>query len=136
MVITDKKGEELGSIRFNFMIPAIPGVLTLKDFQACPSDYRNLLNKEIQFCNRNRQAIRSKANQAYRYGTNKKHYLAQYCCDFKLLEEKAREYFSSEEDVAATAPSLHEQLPTSSEFDTLSESDISPETDKTDPQIL
>lgn len=55
-------------------------------------NYRDLLNAEIQFCNRNIDKIMKMAKRVYKIGTNRKHKLAYTCCDFKLLEEKCKEY--------------------------------------------
>jgi len=87
------KGRVISSIRFSFMIPAFPEVLTLKDFSKQPQTYRDLLNAEIKYCNQKVDKIYKKAKQVYKIGTNRSHPLSYTCCDFKLLEEKRFEIF-------------------------------------------
>ena len=98
------KGRVISSIRFSFMIPAFPEVLTLKDFSKQPQTYRDLLNAEIKYCNQKVDKIYKKAKQVYKIGTNRSHPLSYTCCDFKLLEEKSLKYLLeiTKSQVAAT----------------------------------
>ncbi len=91
IVITDK-GRAISSIRFCFMFPAPNEAIKLKDFTAVPQKYRDLLNAEIKFCNRNVDKIMKMAQRVYKIGSNREHPLAYTCCDFKLLETKCKEY--------------------------------------------
>ena len=98
------KGRAISSIRFSFMIPAFPEVLTLKDFSKQPQTYQDLLNAEIKYCNQKVDKIYKKAEEVYKIGTNSSHPLSYTCCNFKLLEEKSIKYLSviANRQVAAT----------------------------------
>ena len=56
-------------------------------------NYKNLMNKEFSFCLKIMNLIIQKANKLYekQMTTGK---VVKFCCDFKLLEEKCREYKS------------------------------------------
>ncbi len=83
----------VGSIRFSFMFPVPDSELKLKDFSTEKSDYRNLVNSELRFINKYRDAIRKKAFEVYNLTKNKKIDLyTRNCCDFELLETKCKEY--------------------------------------------
>jgi protein AbiQ len=88
------KNRPISSIRFSFMIPAYPEVLTLKDFSKEPPTYQDLLNAEIKYCNQKFNDVYQRANQVYKIGTNSNHPLNYTCCNFNLLEEKSIEYIS------------------------------------------
>ncbi|AQS58164.1 type III toxin-antitoxin system ToxN/AbiQ family toxin [Desulforamulus ferrireducens] len=98
------KGRTVSSIRFSFMVPAVPEVVTVKDFSKLPQTYRDLLNAELKYCNQNVDKIYKKAEEVYKIGTNSNHPLFYTCCNFKLLEEKSIEYLSliANRQVAAT----------------------------------
>jgi protein AbiQ len=90
-VIKDK-GRDISSIRFCFMFPAPDEMIKLKDFLTVPQHYRDLLNAEVNFCNKNVDEIHKIAKRVYKIGTNPNHPLSHTCCDFKLLEEKCLEF--------------------------------------------
>ena len=79
------------------MIPIKEGLYTRVDLTANTQDsvetrnYKNLMNKEFSFCLKILPLIIQKANELYdkQISTGK---IAKFCCDFKLLEEKSREY--------------------------------------------
>lgn len=83
-----------GSLRFNYMIP-VPDEclsrLTIKEED--DENYRNLLNKEYQFCKDNEDKIEKKAKKIYDMVVeNKKQKLTDNSCDFKLMEQAYMEY--------------------------------------------
>jgi hypothetical protein len=67
------------------VIPVPPGVATLKDIDAEPSqNYKFLLYNELRFCNRNADYIRERAKIIYEAVTVKKiPMMVKNCCDFK-----------------------------------------------------
>ena len=79
------------------MIPIKEGLYARVDLTANPQDsvetrnYKNLMNKEFSFCLKILPLIIQKANKLYdeQISTGK---IAKFCCDFRLLEEKSREY--------------------------------------------
>ncbi|GHS85062.1 hypothetical protein AGMMS49957_00340 [Synergistales bacterium] len=97
LIIKDANGNDISSIRFSFMIPIPPGSATLKDIANEPSpQYKNLLDLEVRFCNRNKDAIFSRARFVYNAVTIKKDPLmVKNCCDFKALEVACERYATS-----------------------------------------
>ena len=94
IIIKDDNGKSVASVRFSFMIPVPPGVVSLKRIvdEASPQ-YRILLNMELRFCRRNAHAIYSRARFVYDAVTVKKDPLMlKICCDFKALETACAEY--------------------------------------------
>ena len=94
--ILDKNGKLIGAINFNSMIPISEDVVRKIDIriQSCdsPKDkaYKNLLNDQLDWCNKNKDSIISKANKLYQIVTetpDKMRDLTKRCCDFKRLEE-------------------------------------------------
>ena len=79
------------------MLPIKEGLYSRVDLTANTQDsvetrnYKNLMNKEFSFCLKILPLIIQKANKLYdeQISTGK---IAKFCCDFKLLEEKSREY--------------------------------------------
>ena len=79
------------------MLPIKDGLYTRVDLTTNPQDsvetrnYKNLMNKEFAFCLKILPLIIQKANELYdRQLSSGK--IANFCCDFRLLEEKSREY--------------------------------------------
>ena len=89
----DKK-EIKGSLRFNYMFPVPDSCLKkliIKDIKN--EKYRNLLNKEYQFCISNAAKIQKKAEKIYTLvTTNRKQILTDNSCAFIILEEAYRIY--------------------------------------------
>ena len=82
-------------INLNNMFPVIEGVFSLKN----PSDesnpqYKTLLNNEIRIIRQKTKQIINNANAVYKHKmTNDgKSKLSQRCNDFRLLEEKCKEF--------------------------------------------
>ena len=93
MRIIDGK-EILGLIRFNNMLPIDKKYLTYINFDDIKDyRYRKLLSKENRFIQKYTKEIRKRANQLYKIVTvEKRPFFVNLSCDFKLLEEKAKEY--------------------------------------------
>lgn len=93
----------LGSIKFNCMIPVFDEVVTKINLDELSKTeegkkYTDLLNKEIIFCNNNKDNIVAKALKTYQMcEANKKHEvkLIEACCNFKILETASIEYKSN-----------------------------------------
>jgi protein AbiQ len=97
ILIKDRNGKDVASIRFSFMIPVPPNAVAVKKISDEKSEkYRILLNMELQFCRKNANAIYSKAKFVYNSVTEKKDPLmVKNCCDFKALENACAKYVTS-----------------------------------------
>ena len=79
------------------MLPIKDGLYTRVDLTTNPQDsvetrnYKNLMNKEFAFCLKILPLIIQKANELYdkQISTGK---ITNFCCNFRLLEEKSKEY--------------------------------------------
>lgn len=90
---------KLGAINFNNMIPVPKNELKEMNLEISFLDtkdtilYKKLLEKQRIWCNQNRYDIYNKAEVLNRIIYNpEKAKLRERCCDFKLLEEKCKEY--------------------------------------------
>ena len=93
---------ELGALNFNNMIPVSSKYLIDIDLVIHDTDdddlraYKELLNNQLSWCNKeaNRTSIINKANNLYKAITSDicSDRLKDRCCDFKLLEQKSKEY--------------------------------------------
>lgn len=92
VLIYNEHNKPISSIRFSFMFPAPDECIKIKDFSKEDPKYKLLLNVEYNYINKIADVIYDKAKYVYSIGCNKDHFLNRYCCDFKLLEEKYREY--------------------------------------------
>jgi len=75
-------------------------VLTEKDFKSIDSTdklYADLLRTEYDFCLSHKSEILKKAQDVYKIGCNKNHWLNYTCCDFPLLENAYLEYITKKE---------------------------------------
>ncbi len=93
--IYDKNNNIIATIRFCFMFPAPPSVLTEKNFKLInnvDSKYADLLGVEYNYCTSNETQIIQKAESVYNIGCNKNHKFNYTCCNFKLLETRYLEY--------------------------------------------
>ena len=87
----------LSVIDLKKMIPVKEGLYTRVDLVHSDTDseeirnYKNLMNKEFAFCLKLLKVLLKKANKLYdkQISTGK---IVKFCCDFKLLEEKCRDY--------------------------------------------
>ena len=89
--IQDKNNKLLAVLNFNNMIPIIAKAKI--NFDILKDKDRSLLIKEIEYCNKNRKEIMKTAKRVYNavtiYNWEK---LKIRSCNFKLLEEKCKEY--------------------------------------------
>ncbi len=92
------KDGELGIVNINNMIPTPPSCLTEVLPLIKEEKYRNLIINQTTFLNDNKRKLLSKVKRfMLQYD---KDYLPERnkerCCDFKLLEEKCKEYQKEE----------------------------------------
>lgn len=92
LIIEDKKGNNLGSIRFSFMFPVPFSLVKIKDFKAEEKNYRNLLVTELDWCNQNQERIINRAIKTYEGQKKGQKLYLDTCCDFPLLEQKCKDY--------------------------------------------
>ncbi len=104
--------DKIATIKFNCMIPIFPDVIKKIDLEEIAKDedgenYKNLLIKEIIFCSDNRDKIIKKAEKTYKIFNENKPYMrgiVESCCNFKVLEQKCKEYqLNSFDEAVATA---------------------------------
>lgn len=91
----DKETNELkpiSSLRFSFMFPCPIEYLNQKDFSKEDEKYKNLLRKELHYCNINREKIRKIAEEVYQLGINERTRKKFNICNFKKLEEQCLKY--------------------------------------------
>lgn len=89
----------LGAVNFNNMIP-VPDteykVINVNKKSSTYFDevYQNLLRNQLRWLNRNGKGLREKAKVLYNKRINNKlsDSVKNRCCNYKLLEEKTREY--------------------------------------------
>ena len=85
------------------MLPVKDGVYTKVDLTKNKDDsvelrnYKNLMNKEYSFCLKIMKSIIQKANKIYgkQMETGR---IIKFCCNFKLLEQKCKEYMIPEKE--------------------------------------
>lgn len=78
-----------GILGFNNMIPVNKEQLVDFDINEKSEKYKQVLISQYHFCNKHIEEIRKKAMATYcKRGCN--NFLKNICCDFKLLEEKAK----------------------------------------------
>ncbi len=94
--IYDKGSKKvLSTVRFFFMIPVMPQVITRVDvktlYNTDPS-YAILVDKEYSYCSTHEALLNKRAEAVYKIGCNKNHVFNKLCCDFKKLEGVFRTY--------------------------------------------
>ena len=90
-LIKDDNRKVIGVINFNNMIPVIDDVIIY--FNIKEDKNYSLLKKEHIYCIKNNEQILRKSMKVYNLVTKyKKTSLILRSCNFKLLEEKAKEY--------------------------------------------
>ena len=103
--LVGKKGNPLGALNFNNMIPVDDRVISMIDTKInendCASDikYKRLVAEQIDWCNRNHDKIIYKANKLYKMITEspeKYKNIAKRCCDFLSLEIALQEYIKQQ----------------------------------------
>ena len=89
-LIYNKDNLPIASVRFSFMFPAKPKVLTKKNFNQIAKinkPYADLLSTEWSYCSAHINVLKAKAMSVYKIGCNKQHILNYTCCDFLKLEK-------------------------------------------------
>lgn len=92
--LKDKYNPVKGSLRFNYMFPISDEYVTMRDFSKEKTESRKLfLHRQAVYCDSIRDDIYNKALETYNdvNNSNDKN-LVQNSCDFKLLEQKCKEY--------------------------------------------
>ena len=89
-----KKLKPISSLRFSFMFPCPIEYLSQKDFSKEDEKYRNLLRKELRYCNKNREKIKKLANEVYKLGLKEETRKKFNICNFKKLEENYFRYIN------------------------------------------
>ena len=94
ILLKDKKGKVLGSIRFNYMIPVPNECLHKLDINNLPTEQNRVhTSKKLAFCRRNREKIYKLALKTYSRVTKGTDILLKNnSCDFKLLEQAYTDY--------------------------------------------
>jgi len=95
-LITADNGQVVSSLRFNYMFP-IPKEMTAIHVISNEHDraYRALLAQELRCCIKNQSTIQRLAERTYkRVLLGKDIGLVVNSCDFRLLEEKYKEYMA------------------------------------------
>lgn len=84
----------LGIMGFNNMIPVKKyQLLEFNILEEADEQYRNLLLKQLAYCEKNRGLILSRAETTYRKATDGKNpFYRRVCCDFKRLEQNCDKY--------------------------------------------
>lgn len=94
IIISDKKGNRMSSLRFNFMIPVPKETLSRLEIKNNFSDKEAIrIKKELAFCRRNKDSINVQAKKTYKRVIGKvSEDFIKNSCDFKLLEDAYIEY--------------------------------------------
>lgn len=87
--IENRKGKRVSIIRFAEMIPVPKESIKILDFDERGEKYRDLLQAEIDFINKNKTIIYAKARKMYKNVViTKIPFYINIACNFKLLEQK------------------------------------------------
>ena len=88
------KSGEYGILGFNNMIPVHKDALIKFDINTeADEKYRNLLQRQISFCNKKKADILNHAQMTYYEVTSKKtEFYTRISCDFKALERACKSY--------------------------------------------
>ncbi len=93
------KNGELGAVNFNNMIPVTVANYTLVDLNKetltiSELKYQKLLREQLDWLNANYHQVKNKSFKLYQlYNSNRlSENIKSRCCNFKLLEEKCKEY--------------------------------------------
>ena len=82
-----------GILGFNNMLPVPNTVLTKININEQTARYKQILISQYRFCNKHSEIIYKKAMNTYKqYKEGKNKFLNSICCNFNLLEEKAKKY--------------------------------------------
>lgn len=100
MKVLDEKGKVIAGLNFNNMIPVTNSVINPINLKQNTNDSiekiqeKIFLEKELDWCNKNRDIIIRKSNRLYRLMIENKasDRLKRRCCDFKKLEKVCDKY--------------------------------------------
>jgi len=96
-----KKIGNMAVLRINNMIPVIDEVIHKMDFNSITDqNYKYLLQSEYRIIKSREKEIRTDSRIIYYYRLNEKNKdkgLYNICCDYKLLEEKSKEYLTKKD---------------------------------------
>ncbi len=94
-LIRADNGQIVSSLRFNYMFPVPRELVIIRKIKdEMDQAYRALLSQELRFCIKHQDEIQKLAERTYkRVELGKNIGLVKNSCDFKLLEEKCKEYF-------------------------------------------
>lgn len=139
-LIQASNGQIVSSLRFNYMFPVPLTLVKERRISDEPDPaYRALLSQELQYCIKNQETVRNLAERTYkRVLLGKNPGLVVNSCDFKLLEEKYREYEHStvttnrEDNVtpAPEKPGVLEKLRCTNDSATLQKPHVSKQRDE------
>lgn len=102
----------LAVLNFNNMIPVDTSVIQPLNIKISNNDtpkdrhYKTMATKQLQWCQKNQDAIINKANKLYRMVTTGKanNLLSRRCCDFAKLEKVLNKYISKSQNIERQAP--------------------------------
>lgn len=119
----------LGGINLNNMIPVKEGFFKEKDIEKEFDDkYKILLKKQLTWCNleENKEKIIKKAEKLYSIITTQRENskIWNRCCDFSMLEEKAKEY---EKELKLTEEVKEKETPQEKSLEEIKDQEISQE---------
>lgn len=103
-MICDEKANRrktvISSLRFSFMFPCPIECITLKNIKSeTDIKYKNLTQKEYEYCNKHIDQIKKQAIRIYNLSKNEVLREKYNLCNFELLEEKCKEYIEKQYDV-------------------------------------
>lgn len=115
-VIYAKNGNAVSSLRFNYMFPVPPNLVTERKINTeTDVAYKNLLFQELRYCIKHTKTIQEQAERTYnrvKKGSNPA--LNNNSCCFDLLEKECQKY------ITQLSPSVHKQPAKNSIKDQLS----------------
>jgi protein AbiQ len=94
ILLYDKVGVAISSIRLCFMFPVPENKVTVANFSDKDDNYNGFISKEIKSANAQIEQIKKIADIIYKQRTKEvpSNFYITNCCDFKLLETKCAEY--------------------------------------------
>lgn len=102
-IIYDEKKESknpLATLRFSFMFPCPIECVHLKEISKENNfQYKILLQKEYEYCNKHINQIKKKAEKIYKIAQNEELRKKLNLCNFKLLEENYIEYLINSKNI-------------------------------------
>ena len=96
----------IGVLNFNNMIPVAESCITLLNLRIAGKDdtaarsYKKMATKQLDWCQRNQDAIIKKANKLYKMVQSEKAsgFLKKRCCDFRKLEMVLQKWIEAGKD--------------------------------------